>query len=86
MFRSKIPPHLKENVQYGNTIQSLALFLVNTVNAPMNKASMFLKGITGGELSPCDGYVAKLQGRAAKTLYKFREDLRLLLITRAIVY
>lgn len=86
VFRSEIPLHLKENVQYGSTIQALALFLVNTVNAPMNKASMFLKGITGGELSPCDGYVAKLQGRAAKTLYKFREDLRLLLITRAIVY
>lgn len=86
VFRSKIPPHLKETAQYGSTIQALALSLVNTVNAPMNKTGMFLSGITGGELSPCDGYIAKLQGRAAKKLYPFREDLRLLLITQAIVY
>lgn len=86
VFRSIIPPHLKETAQYGSVIQALALSLVNTVNASMNKTSMFLRGITAGELSPCDGYVAKLQRRAAKDLYAFREDLRLLLITRSIVY
>ena len=86
VFRSAIPPQLKEGAQYGSTLQALALSLVNTVNAPMNKTSMFLSGITGGELSPCEGYAAKLQGRAAKALLQFREDLRLRLITRAIVY
>ena len=86
IFRSFIPPHLKENAQYGSTVQALALSLVNTANASMNKTSMFLNGMTSGELSPCDGYIAKLQGRAAKMLLPFREDLHLLLITRPIVY
>lgn len=86
VFRSVIPPRLKESAQYGSTLQALALSLVNTVNAPMNKTSLFLNGMTRGNLSPCEGYVAKLQGRAAKTLLRFREDLRLRLITRAIVY
>ena len=86
VFRSQIPPHLKENVQYGSSLQALALSLTNTVNAAMNKVSMFLSGITGGELAPCEGYVAKLQIRAAKGLRGFRENLKLVLITRRIVY
>ena len=52
----------------------------------MNKVAMFLSGITGGELTPCEGYISKLQGRAAKGLRKFREDLKRALITRRIVY
>lgn len=86
VFRSQIPPRLKEKVQYGSGMQALALSLTNTVNAAMNKASMFLTGITGGELTPCDGYIAKLQVRAANGLRQFREDLKHVLITRKIVY
>lgn len=85
-FRSAYPPALRGDVQYGPGIQALALSLTNTVNAAMNKTSMFLCGMTGGELSPSEGYVAKLQVRAAKGLRGFREDLKLLLITRRIVY
>lgn len=86
VFRSQIPPNLKEKVQYGSGLQAFALSLTNTVNAAMNKASMFLAGITGGELTPCEGYIAKLQTRAAKGLRQFREDLKLVLVTRKLVY
>ena len=86
IFRSQIPPNLKEKVQYGSGLQAFALSLTNTVNAAMNKASMFLAGITGGGLTPCEGYIAKLQARAAKGLRQFRENLKLVLITRRIVY
>lgn len=86
LYRSVIPPHLKEEAQYGSSIQALALSLTNTVNASMNKVSMFLKGITNGELTPCEGYVAKLQKRGANGLCGFRRDLRRLLITRDVVY
>ena len=86
VFRSQIPPNLKEKVPYGSGLQAFALSLTNTVNAAMNKASMFLAGITGGELMPCEGYIAKLQARAANGLRQFRQDLKLVLITRKIVY
>jgi len=86
VFRSQIPPQLKERAQYGNSLQALALSLTNTVNAAMNKTAMFLRGITGGELTPCEGYIAKLQARAAKNLQNFREDLKRVLITRHIIY
>ncbi|MGN0240253.1 MAG: transposase, partial [Candidatus Weimeria sp.] len=84
--RCGVNPGLRAECQYGENLQSLALSLINTVNAPINKAAMFLAGITGSELTPCEGYIAKLQKRSAKNLMQFREDLRLLLITRGIVY
>ena len=86
VFRSQIPLNLKEKTQYGSGLQAFALSLTNTVNAAMNKVTMFLAGITGGELTPCEGYIAKLQARAAKGLRQFREDLKLILIMRRIVY
>ncbi len=86
IFSLRIPPNLRGEAQYGSTLQALALSLTNTVNAAMNKTAMFLKGISGGELTPCEGYVAKLQKRAAKGLMQFRQDLKMVLITRRIVY
>jgi hypothetical protein len=59
---------------------------MNTVNAPMNKAGLFLAGITDEEIAPCDGYIAKLQPRAAKGLVQFYADLRLKLITLDLLY
>ena len=47
---------------------------------------MILKGMTNVELTPCEGYVAKLQKRGADGVREFREDLKRLLITRDIVY
>ena len=86
VFRSKSPIHLKGDVGYGATLQALALTLTNNVNAAMNKNAMFLAGITHGELAPCEGYIAKLQKRAANGLVQFCDDLKLLLITRRILY
>ena len=67
-------------------LQALALSLTNTTNAAMNKTAMFLAGITGGELTPCEGYIAKLQKRAARNLLEFRGDLYEYLITRKLMY
>lgn len=86
IFELRCPPNLRGEVQYGSTLQAFALSLTNTVNAAMNKTAMFLEGISGGDLTPCEGYVAKLQKRAAKNLMQFRQDLKLILITLRIVY
>lgn len=86
LYRSIIPPHLKEDVQYGSGVQALALSLTNTVNASLNKVSMFLAGITNRRLTPCEGYISKLQVRAAKMLSRFREELKARLITRTLIY
>ena len=86
VFTADYPIHLRGEVGYGSTIQALALTLTNNVNAAMNKNAMFLKGITDGSLTPCEGYIAKLQKRAAKNLLQFYSDLKKLLITRRIIY
>lgn len=86
IFRSLIPPELKEKAQYGNNIQALALSLMNTTNVPINKTAMFLFGITEGQLSPCEGYIAKLQKRAAKRLKAFQNDLFTHLIKLTLMY
>lgn len=81
-----IPNNLKENNQYGSSVQAAALSLMNSCNVPINKAGAFISGISEGMINPCDGYIAKLQKRAASSLIKFRDDLRNILIERPIVY
>ena len=85
-FRSEIAPNLKEKVQYGSNVQALALSLMNTVNASMNKTAMFITGISNGWVTPSEGYIAKLQARAARSLEDFRKDLWALLIKRPVIY
>lgn len=85
IVRKGIDPNLRANAQYGPTLQALALSLTNTANASMNKTAMFLAGITHSELTPCEGYIAKLQGRAAKLLVGFYADLRILLLTLELI-
>ena len=81
-----IPNNLKEENQYGSGVQGAALSLMNSCNVPINKVGSFLSGITDNSINPCDGYIAKLQRRAANTLTQFREDLRNLLIAQPILY
>lgn len=86
IFQVRCPDGLRGDVQYGSMLQALVLSLTNTTNAAMNKTAMFLAGITGGELTPCEGYIAKLQKRAARNLLEFRENLYEYLITRKLMY
>ena len=79
-------PDFRSKCRYGPNIQALALSLMNTVNAPMNKTALFLKGISGGEISPSDGYIAKLQPRASSLLEKFYADLRLRAVALSVLY
>ena len=48
--------------------------------------SSFIRGITHGELNPSEGYIAKLQKRAAGRLEEFENDLYCLIVQWPIVY
>ena len=85
-FRVPIDQKLKAQCQYGSTLKATALSLMNTGNMPINKVALFIAGITGQTLTPCEGYIAKLQARHAYALLDFMEDLRMVLITLALVY
>lgn len=82
----KIPLKLKEENQYGSNIDAFALSLMNSTNAAINKTASFLSGISENEVNLSEGYIAKLEHKAASKLFSFRDDLRKLLIAQPIVY
>ena len=86
IVRTGIDPNHHAECQYGSTVQAMALSLMNTVNAAMNKVPMFLSGITNGEIHPSEGYIAKLQKRASRRLASFMQDLFRVLISRPLIY
>lgn len=86
VVRTGIDPSHRAECQYGAAVQALSLSLMNTANAAINKVPLLVDGLTGGEVHPSEGYVAKLQPRAARGLEQFREDLCRVLVTRPVLY
>jgi len=84
--RQPIPGNLKEPNQYGSQVQALALSLMNTGNVAINKVRTLLSGMTGGAMMQSEGFIAKLQGRAAVGLKMFIMNLKTVLIQRTLVY
>lgn len=76
VFHVNIPNDLKEENQYGKTVQSLAICLTNEIYTPFNKTVKLVSGITDGEINMNEGYVAKLQKRASSKLVSFIEELK----------
>ena len=74
-FHADIPNDLKEDIQYGKTVQSLAVCLTNEIYTPFNKTVKLVSGITNNEINMSEGYVVKLQKRAASNLETFIKEL-----------
>lgn len=75
IFHAKIPNDLKEECQYGKTVQSMAVCLTNEIYTPFNKTVKLIAGITNGEINLSESYVAKLQKRAYDKLENFETEL-----------
>ena len=65
-FHATIPNDLKEEIQYGKTVQSLAICLTNEIYTPFNKTVKLINGITNGQINMSESYVTKLQKKAAR--------------------
>lgn len=76
IFREKIPDSLKEDNQYGKTLQSLAVCLTNEIYTPFNKTVKLISGITNEEINMSEGYIVKLQKRASENLDGFIQELK----------
>lgn len=74
IFQEKIPNSLKEENQYGTTVQSMCVCLTNEIYTPFNKSTKLVAGLTNGEIKMSEGYVAKLQKRASEGLESFRKE------------
>ena len=75
-IKHKIPDNLKEENQYGASTQALALSLMNIGNVSVNKVRRIISGLSQGDVEPTDGYIIKLQSRAANMLKPFVEELK----------
>lgn len=85
-FHQEIPNNLKEENQYGAQVQALELTLMNQANVTINKAQKITYGLTNGEIDLSEGYIAKLQERAANNLDKFVQEMKKELIKQKLIY
>ena len=86
IVHAPIPNHLKEDIQYGSNVKSIALTLSNVGNVSLNKIRRILNGLSIEEIDPCEGYFVKLQKNASKNLTNFIEELHKACITSKILY
>ncbi|GHU45222.1 hypothetical protein FACS1894190_17310 [Spirochaetia bacterium] len=82
----EIPNNLKEENQYGPQVQSPALTLMNVGNVSINKTRKIITGFTGNEINLSEGYLAKLQKRAAGGTEKFCSELRGELLNQKLLF
>ena len=75
-FRRPIPEELKEENQYGSNVKALSLALMNTGNVSVGKVRKMLYGLSEEEINPSEGYIIKLQKKAAGRLENFMVDLK----------
>lgn len=75
-FRESIPEELKEENQYGSRVKALCFALMNTGNVSVSKVRRMLYGLSEEEINPSEGYIIKLQKKAAKMLEPFLADLK----------
>lgn len=86
IVRRNIPKHLKEDIQYGSNVQATALTLMNIGNVPINKVRRIVIGLSMSEICLSEGFISKLQQRAANCLDVFIKDLKFYITHLSIVY
>lgn len=85
-FHEDIPKNLKEENQYGPEVQALELTLMNQANVTINKAQKITYGMTDGEIDLSEGYIAKLQKRAAEKLQNFMKEMKAEVIKQSLLH
>ena len=84
--RIAIPKELKEENQYGVGVQNLILTLLNEGYVSMNRTNEMITGLTEGQISLSNGYIAKLQKRLSDSLGGFIQELKKEVIRLPIVH
>lgn len=67
---------LPRGVTYGPNINSICLSMSNESNTALNKIVSFISGITNNEINLTEGYLVKIQKKAANKLSNFMHNLK----------
>ena len=86
IVRASIPKQLKEQNQYGPSLQALALALLDLGFVSVSRSQEIVAGILHRELSPSEGYVGKVQKKATRMLQGFSEEVRAYCLTQRILH
>ena len=81
-----VPTKLKEDNQYGDRVRALALSLMNIGNVSVNKVKKMIYGLSEEEINPSEGYIIKLQKKAAMGLTSFLDELKKRCLTLGTLY
>ena len=68
--------NLPRGVTYGPNINSICLSMSNESNTALNKIVSFISGITNNEINLTEGYLVKIQKKAANKLSNFMHNLK----------
>ena len=74
-YKVPIPTRLKEENQYGNNVQALAISLVNEGCVSFHRTKELISGFTGGEMNLSEGFISKLQKRCYDKLDNFGNEI-----------
>lgn len=84
-FKVPIPKNLKEENQYGNNVQAIAISLINEGYVSMHRTRELIRGFTGNELEMSEGYIAKLQKRCYDKLDNFDNELHQSILKQSVI-
>jgi len=85
-YHESIPAGLKYPNNYGPNMKAQLVWNMVIGNVPMNKNSRFAAGVSNGDVTPSDGYMAKLLRQGAELLKPFMFDLRIAEIGQSLLY
>ena len=85
IIESPVPLNLKEENQYGENVQALALSLVNEGYVSYHRTKELISGFTGGELTMSEGYIVKLQKRCYDKLSNFDNEIKKSLLKEKVI-
>ena len=81
-----VPSNLKEENQYGTEIQAAALAILDRGFVSVQRTRDLINGLAQNQIETSEGFVGKLQSRAAKYLGPFIEDLKEQLLKEDLIY
>ena len=86
IYKEEVPEKIKYPCNYGPSMKAQLVWNMIVGNVSMNKDVRYISGVTDGVIAPSEGYMAKLVKQAAEALRPFRNDLRIVLLDRPLLF
>lgn len=86
IVRERIPGNLKEQNQYGASLQAMILALLDLGFVSVGRTQEIVSGILQRKITPSEGYVGKVQKKASKLLRSFVGEVKAFCLEQRILH